>query len=62
MLTYGVGRMREGWKWDPVTGEREPLPRDLEVAVNEGRVGYDDTGDLVILDQATGEVVSPPTA
>ncbi|KAL2178668.1 uncharacterized protein P884DRAFT_276565 [Thermothelomyces heterothallicus CBS 202.75] len=41
--------MREGWEWDPLTGEREPLREDLRLAVNEGRVGYDDGGNLVIL-------------
>ncbi|KAL2158567.1 hypothetical protein VTH06DRAFT_4334 [Thermothelomyces fergusii] len=41
--------MREGWEWDPLTGEREPLREDLRLAVNDGRVGYDDGGNLVIL-------------
>ncbi|KAK0730533.1 hypothetical protein B0H67DRAFT_504026 [Lasiosphaeris hirsuta] len=40
--------MQEGWKWDPTTGERQPLPEELRRAVNERRVGYDDCGDLVI--------------
>ncbi|KAK4130420.1 DNA glycosylase, partial [Trichocladium antarcticum] len=44
--------MREGWEWDPVTGEREPLREEMRRAVDEGRVGYDDHGGLVILDQA----------
>lgn len=43
--------MREGWAWDPVTGDREPLSEEVRRAVDEGRVGYDDTGGLVILDQ-----------
>ncbi|KAL2130216.1 hypothetical protein VTI74DRAFT_6734 [Chaetomium olivicolor] len=47
--------MREGWEWDPLTGEREPLREEMRRAVNEGRVGYDDTGDLVILDQVTSD-------
>ena len=42
-----------------MTGEREPLPRALQMAVDEGRVGYNDTGNLVILDQETGEAGSP---
>lgn len=41
--------MREGWEWDPVTGDREPLRAELRRAVDEGRVGYDDNGSLVIL-------------
>ncbi|KAM7190643.1 hypothetical protein V8F20_009660, partial [Naviculisporaceae sp. PSN 640] len=41
--------MKEGWEWDPRTGEREPLGEELRKAVDEGRVGYDDQGNLVIL-------------
>lgn len=41
--------MKEGWEWDPRTGEREPLREELRRAVDEGRVGYDDQGNLVIL-------------
>ncbi|KAK4242323.1 cytochrome C1 family-domain-containing protein [Achaetomium macrosporum] len=41
--------MREGWEWDPLTGEREPLREDMRRAVDEGRVGYDNSGNLVIL-------------
>ncbi|TID04703.1 Methyl-CpG-binding domain protein 4 [Colletotrichum higginsianum] len=43
--------MREGWEWDPVTGERTVLRDEVRRAVNEGRVDYDDTGGLVILDE-----------
>ncbi|KAK4207252.1 hypothetical protein QBC37DRAFT_456168, partial [Rhypophila decipiens] len=42
--------MREGWEWNPRTGEREPLREELRRAVDEGRVGYDDVGSLVILE------------
>ncbi|KAI0969986.1 DNA glycosylase [Xylaria arbuscula] len=43
--------MREGWQWDPATGEKIVLPEELRRAVQEGRVAYDfDTGDLRILD------------
>ncbi|KAK4110562.1 hypothetical protein N656DRAFT_757525 [Canariomyces notabilis] len=45
--------MREGWEWDPRTGEREPLRDDMRMAVEMGRVGYDDLGNLVILDEET---------
>ncbi|KAI1304685.1 DNA glycosylase [Xylaria venustula] len=42
--------MREGWQWDPTTGEKVVLPEELRRAVQEGRVEYDyDTGDLIIL-------------
>ncbi|KAI1075085.1 DNA glycosylase [Whalleya microplaca] len=43
--------MREGWEWDPRTGEREVLSEELRRAVDEGRVAYDDTGGLKILDE-----------
>lgn len=33
-----------------MTGEREPLREDMRRAVDEGRVGYDDSGNLVILE------------
>ncbi len=50
--------MREGWEWDPLTGEREPLREEMRKAVDEARVGYDDSGNLVILEQATQDVES----
>ncbi|KAI1087451.1 DNA glycosylase [Rostrohypoxylon terebratum] len=43
--------MQEGWAWDPRTGDREILPENLRKAVDEGRVTYDDTGGLKILDK-----------
>ncbi|OHW95764.1 methyl-binding domain-containing protein 4 [Colletotrichum incanum] len=43
--------MREGWEWDPVTGEKTVLRDEMRRAANEGRVGYDDIGGLVILDE-----------
>ncbi|KAK3310354.1 uncharacterized protein B0T15DRAFT_489039 [Chaetomium strumarium] len=48
--------MREGWEWDPLTGEREPLREEMRRAVDEGRVGYDNSGNLVILCQNEGSV------
>ncbi|KAL6867807.1 hypothetical protein J3F83DRAFT_70246 [Trichoderma novae-zelandiae] len=41
--------MREGWEWDPATGERTVLREEMQTAVNEGRVEYDDTGALRIV-------------
>lgn len=43
--------MREGWEWDPVSGERIVLREEMRRAVDERRVGYDDHGGLVILPQ-----------
>ncbi|CAK7231850.1 hypothetical protein SCUCBS95973_008061 [Sporothrix curviconia] len=42
--------MREGWNWDPLTGERAVLGEDLRCAVDEGRVAYDVHGQLQIVD------------
>ncbi|KAH7170963.1 hypothetical protein EDB81DRAFT_777255 [Dactylonectria macrodidyma] len=44
--------MREGWEWEPATGERTVLREEMLRAVNEGRVEYDDTGGLRILDES----------
>ena len=41
--------MREGWEWDPVTGDRTVLRPNLERAVNDGLVEYDETGGLRII-------------
>lgn len=48
--------MREGWWWDPLTGEREVLSERMRKAVDEGRVAYDSQGQLRILDEL-GEVL-----
>ncbi len=40
--------MKEGWEWDPVTGERDVLGKEMRRAVDEGRVLYDDLGQLQI--------------
>ena len=42
--------MCEGWEWDPLTGERKPLRQEMKDAVNNGRVEYDDTGGLRIVE------------
>jgi hypothetical protein len=42
--------MRDGFEWDPVTGRRSPLREEMRAAVEDGRVKYDDKGELVILD------------
>ncbi|KAJ9157198.1 Methyl-CpG-binding domain protein 4 [Pleurostoma richardsiae] len=47
--------MKEGWEWDPVTGEREVLREDLRRAVDGGRVAYDNSGSLRIFDDSEGQ-------
>lgn len=46
--------MQEGWAWDPVTGDKEVLSEQLRSAVNEGRVAWDNTGNLEILTSEEG--------
>ncbi len=41
--------MREGWEWDPATGERTVLREAMRRAVEEGRVTYDIDGGLQIV-------------
>ncbi|OAQ97150.1 hypothetical protein LLEC1_00751 [Akanthomyces lecanii] len=43
--------MREGWEWDPATGERTVLREEMRQAVEEGRVEYDIHGGLQIVDK-----------
>jgi hypothetical protein len=52
--------MREGWNWDPFTGERTILEQEMREAVNAGRVCWDGTGTLVIL-EADSLTPSPST-
>ncbi|KAF4971657.1 hypothetical protein FSARC_1574 [Fusarium sarcochroum] len=46
--------MKEGWEWDPVSGERTVLREEMWRAVNEGGVEYDDEGGLRMLDELRG--------
>lgn len=48
--------MKEGWEWDPKTGEKTPLREEMRRAVDEGRVAYDNQGQLQILEKAGGQV------
>lgn len=47
--------MKEGWEWDPATGEKAPLREELRLAVDEGRVAYDSLGQLQIVGQGQGQ-------
>ncbi|KAI0398444.1 DNA glycosylase [Xylariaceae sp. FL0594] len=49
--------MQEGWLWDPLTGDTSLLPEALRRAVQDGRVGYDDSGNLRILDEEGNDEV-----
>ncbi|SPN97797.1 uncharacterized protein DNG_01309 [Cephalotrichum gorgonifer] len=43
--------MKEGWQWDPVTGARDILSEEMRAAVEEGRVAYNDDGELEIVER-----------
>ncbi|KAG5924335.1 hypothetical protein E4U61_000891 [Claviceps capensis] len=47
--------MREGWEWDPVTGERATLRAELRAAIDEGRVNYDSQGGLHIVSKTVDD-------
>ncbi|KAK8089107.1 hypothetical protein PG997_004068 [Apiospora hydei] len=47
--------MLEGWAWDPATGDKEVLSEQLRSAVNEGRVAWDNTGNLTIMEKQEGD-------
>ncbi|KAF9879147.1 methyl-CpG binding domain-containing protein 4 [Colletotrichum karsti] len=47
--------MREGWEWDPATGERTVLREEMRRAVEEKRVTYDEVGGLRILSEPRPE-------
>lgn len=44
--------LKEGFHWDPFTGEKEVAKRNLIEAAMEGRVVWDDAGGMRILDHA----------
>ncbi|KAI3401679.1 hypothetical protein diail_9343 [Diaporthe ilicicola] len=48
--------MREGWEWDPKTGEKTPLKEEMRQAVDEGRIAYDSQGQLQIIKKVDGQV------
>lgn len=51
--------MKEGWEWDPTTGKRIVLREEMRNAVNEGRIEYDNTGGLRVVDKGTKHPVDP---
>ncbi|KAH8910786.1 hypothetical protein BR93DRAFT_923503 [Coniochaeta sp. PMI_546] len=48
--------MREGFEWDPLNGSKSPLREEMRMAVENGRIKYDEKGELVILDGPVGAV------
>jgi hypothetical protein len=51
--------LKEGFEWNPVTGEKEVASRELMEAAIAGRIAWDDRGGMRILDDddsAQGEL------
>jgi hypothetical protein len=42
--------LKEGFEWDPITGEKEVASRELMEAAIAGRIVWDDRGEMMILD------------
>jgi methyl-CpG-binding domain protein 4 len=51
--------LKEGFEWDPFTGEKEVASKELSRAAIEGRIAWDDRGGMGILDEVveSGELV-----
>lgn len=49
--------MKEGWWWDPRNGEKQVLSEKMRTAVDEGRVDYDNDGNLNITSAPRNEAV-----
>ncbi|TGO15898.1 hypothetical protein BTUL_0034g00200 [Botrytis tulipae] len=47
--------LKEGFEWDPITGEKEVAGREVMRAALEGRIAWDEGGGMRILDRV-GEV------
>jgi methyl-CpG-binding domain protein 4 len=44
--------MKEGWEWNPETGDKEVLREEMQKAVEEGRVVWDEAGELSIVSES----------
>ncbi len=47
--------LKEGFDWDPFTGEKEVASERLLRAAMDGRIAWDDGGGMRILDESGGE-------
>lgn len=47
--------LKEGYNWDPVTGEKEPASKELQEAAMAGNIAWDDEGGIRILTDAPEE-------
>ena len=49
--------LKEGFEWDPFTGEKEVASVELTRAAMEGRVAWDDRGGMRVLDEVVEDAV-----
>lgn len=49
--------LKEGFEWDPFTGEKEVAGEGLMRAAIDGRIAWDDAGGMRVLDEMVEEVV-----
>ena len=47
--------LKEGFEWDPFTGEKDVASPELMRAAMEGRIAWDDKGGMQILDEVVSE-------
>ncbi|KAH6671039.1 DNA glycosylase [Halenospora varia] len=46
--------LKEGFEWDPWTGEKDVASKELLVAAGEGRIAWDDKGGMRIIEPGEG--------
>lgn len=49
--------LKEGFEWDPWTGEKDVASKELLVAAGEGRIAWDDKGGMRIIGERSGNKV-----
>ncbi|RDW64116.1 hypothetical protein BP5796_10618 [Coleophoma crateriformis] len=49
--------LKEGFEWDPFTGEKEIASEELQKAAMAGRIAWDDMGGMRILDEADAGIM-----
>jgi hypothetical protein len=48
--------LKEGFSWDPVTGEKEVADRELMEAAIAGKIAWDNRGGMRIVDEEEGDL------
>jgi hypothetical protein len=50
--------LKEGFEWDPFTGEKDVASVELARAAMEGRIAWDDKGGMSILDEIVPDIAA----